>query len=448
MATCDVNILKSALGIQQTGPRTVIVPADPIIWDESTSYEYLTLVASTDFGQGYVSKKDVPAGTPLTNDEYWVPVASFNAQLSSIQSSISTINEELAGKAPTNHASSQPTYGTATNETYGHVKLTDDAGTSGVNSGVATTPAAVNATIESSRQNRMVVIGDSYSAEDYVSTTGAWWQYVADAMGLEPHCFAIGGTGFVVGGSNSFKNQVITAASQVEPSTVDWVFVFGGLNDYGNYTGATNFQSAVQDTLNQARTSFPHSKIVLVGSNTWQNIHASTSAQGNDSDYWRTVQMADAAATSHAMFISTLYAIWGNTNNFQSGNQHPSAQGQKQLGKYIIQQLMGGLGGDFYQNPLWQTTTNDGNVTVSCSMISGIHKLEIVISGEAISDSAVTISLPFTTIINPLTSPTQFEYADGTGVPVVFDTLSYATATQIKLTNCSKVESIYGYVLF
>ena len=98
MATCDVNILKSALGIQQTGPRTVIVPADPIIWDVSTSYEYLTLVASTDFGQGYVSKKDVPAGTPLTDTDYWVPVASFNAQLAQIQQQIATFTAEIAGK--------------------------------------------------------------------------------------------------------------------------------------------------------------------------------------------------------------------------------------------------------------------------------------------------------------------------------------------------------------
>lgn len=96
MATCDINVIQNALGIQQIGPRTVIVPADPIIWDEGTSYEYLTLVASTDFGQGYVSKKDVPAGTQLTNTDYWIPVASFNAQLAAIQKAIASINGSIA----------------------------------------------------------------------------------------------------------------------------------------------------------------------------------------------------------------------------------------------------------------------------------------------------------------------------------------------------------------
>ena len=92
MATCDVNFLKGALGIQQTGPRTVIVPADPIEWSNSKSYEYLTIVTSADFGQAYISKKDVPSGTPLTNTEYWIPAATFNAQLAAIQT-------QLANKA-------------------------------------------------------------------------------------------------------------------------------------------------------------------------------------------------------------------------------------------------------------------------------------------------------------------------------------------------------------
>lgn len=90
--TCKPSVITQALGIQATGPRTVIVPADPIIWDEGTSYEYLTLVASTDFGQGYLSKKDVPAGTPLTNTEYWIPVAQFNAQLAQLQQQIGQMN--------------------------------------------------------------------------------------------------------------------------------------------------------------------------------------------------------------------------------------------------------------------------------------------------------------------------------------------------------------------
>ena len=93
--TCNPSILTQALGITATGPRTVIVLADPIIWDAETSYEYLTLVASTDFGQGYLSKRDVPAGTPLTNTDYWIPVASFNAQLAAIQQQLGSVQTDV-----------------------------------------------------------------------------------------------------------------------------------------------------------------------------------------------------------------------------------------------------------------------------------------------------------------------------------------------------------------
>lgn len=91
MSDCAPIICDKPLNLSVVGPRSVIVPADPIIWNEKTSYEYLTLVASEDFGQGYVAKKDVPAGTELTDTEYWIPVASYNAQLAAIQSTLGMI---------------------------------------------------------------------------------------------------------------------------------------------------------------------------------------------------------------------------------------------------------------------------------------------------------------------------------------------------------------------
>lgn len=95
MSDCTPIICDKPLNLNVVGPRSVIVPADPIIWDEGKSYEYLTLVASEDFGQGYVSKRDVPSGTPLTNTEYWAPVANFNAQLAEIQKRLHEIIDNI-----------------------------------------------------------------------------------------------------------------------------------------------------------------------------------------------------------------------------------------------------------------------------------------------------------------------------------------------------------------
>lgn len=92
---CFMIPANGPFGNKTIGPRTVIVPADPIIWDSNTSYEYLTLVASKDFGFSYISKKDVPAGTPLENDEYWIRCASFSAQIEDIYNKILEALEKI-----------------------------------------------------------------------------------------------------------------------------------------------------------------------------------------------------------------------------------------------------------------------------------------------------------------------------------------------------------------
>ena len=55
-----------------------------------------------------------------------------------------SINNLSSGKAPTNHASSETTYGTGSADNYGHVKLSASVtDTSGITSGIAATPSAV-----------------------------------------------------------------------------------------------------------------------------------------------------------------------------------------------------------------------------------------------------------------------------------------------------------------
>ena len=46
-------------------------------WDSSFTYEKLTVV--TNVGSSYISKQDVPAGTALSNTNYWQLVASKGA---------------------------------------------------------------------------------------------------------------------------------------------------------------------------------------------------------------------------------------------------------------------------------------------------------------------------------------------------------------------------------
>lgn len=71
----------------------------------------------------------------------------LHSRLSAAETSIGNINTSLAGKAPTNHASTATTYGGGTGEKYGHVKLSDlyasQANTTGAASSVGASQLAV-----------------------------------------------------------------------------------------------------------------------------------------------------------------------------------------------------------------------------------------------------------------------------------------------------------------
>ena len=213
MATCDVNLIQNAMGIQQTGPRTVIVPADPIVWSESTSYEYLTLVASADFGQGYVSKRDVPAGTPLTNTDYWIPVAQYNAQLAEIQRNIAAMMPSI------DYLNSIPLY---------------------------------------KKGNTLVIIGDSWthSGYDWTNNAGVIGMTLADALGIPSVVNAsVDGNGYV-GNTGTFLNQL--NGLTVKEEDIALLVVFGSINDVGTNGPKTGLNQAISSFSSTLASKYPN----------------------------------------------------------------------------------------------------------------------------------------------------------------------------------------------
>lgn len=52
---------------------------DSIIWDDTKPYESLTIVLYQ--GNSYTSRKAVPTGVSIFNEEYWAPTGNYNAQI-------------------------------------------------------------------------------------------------------------------------------------------------------------------------------------------------------------------------------------------------------------------------------------------------------------------------------------------------------------------------------
>ena len=63
-------------------------------WDENTEYEPLSIVLGTD-GNGYTSKKPVPAGTPTSNTDYWALTGSGNSVIDSVSEEVNSIKTEV-----------------------------------------------------------------------------------------------------------------------------------------------------------------------------------------------------------------------------------------------------------------------------------------------------------------------------------------------------------------
>lgn len=66
-------------GYRYIGARYVPKFADPIDWDQYSTYEPLTIVTYN--GNSYTSKKFVPAGIKIDNEDYWVSTGNYNGQV-------------------------------------------------------------------------------------------------------------------------------------------------------------------------------------------------------------------------------------------------------------------------------------------------------------------------------------------------------------------------------
>ena len=176
-------------GLMSIGPRqSPNYIKEP--WNAQTSYVFYDVVKDG-AGASYVATKPVvPAGTELTDEDYWFKWAEPNAQINELNEVVKTFNERItqnasaitaevarataaeeaeeqrataaeATKAPVNHASEETIYGIGNAANYGHVRLASDDTplTSGANDGVAATPKMVSDAVNAGTefQNKYVM---------------------------------------------------------------------------------------------------------------------------------------------------------------------------------------------------------------------------------------------------------------------------------------------------
>ena len=85
---------------QYIGSRYVPIFADPIEWDNHSSYESLTIV--THAGESYTSKCNVGPGVDITNTRYWAKTGAYNAQVEQYKNEVKDLSSQVSGFASDN----------------------------------------------------------------------------------------------------------------------------------------------------------------------------------------------------------------------------------------------------------------------------------------------------------------------------------------------------------
>lgn len=329
-------------GLMSVGPRVTPNFVKPREWNAQTTYHFFDAVRDA-VGNAYVATKPViPEGTPLTDEDYWFLWADPDARFDALNETVKTFNQritqnknDIATKAPTNHASEKTIYGIGNELNYGHVRLAadDTPVTSDANAGIAVTPAYVADVMDAPKA---IIIGDSYSTQ---YTNNPWWKLLCNALGVEPHCYAVGGAGFAVL-DNLFATQAEKAVSE-SLKNVQYIFIYGGVNDMAHSNSATNVNDGCNNVLQTLKQAYGKAKTYVMGVNTWKTFYT----QADNTTREICTALKTSALNNGAFYINTMYACFGNDAWFfapgKPNQNHPNQKGQTLIYETIANAITG-----------------------------------------------------------------------------------------------------------
>lgn len=82
---------------QYMGARYVPLFADPLEWDNTKTYEPLTIVYNN--GNSYTSRQYVPVGIEIGNERYWALTGNYNAQIEQYRSEVQKFSGDIRTNA-------------------------------------------------------------------------------------------------------------------------------------------------------------------------------------------------------------------------------------------------------------------------------------------------------------------------------------------------------------
>lgn len=277
------------------------VPEFTGAWDATRIYEPLC-VADDSNGNSYTSRKIVPAGTPLTNREYWAPSGNYSG-------AIDTLNRRLAAaENEIEELETKPVY--------------------------RPDPFA---------DRKFLFISDSFG-----DAANEWVQIILNRGTLQGENLSVSGIGFTRTAGGSEGNGVLNAlqAYAGDKTKITDIVVALGLNDakYDRYSAdegqkVVNAGQALVDYVNANYNARLH--IGYIGN----ALDNSPVLDG------RTARRRNFAAYLYGLIVgknvvhlaNVEYAMCGTVGNFGSDRLHPSVYGSEVIASAITEALTGGF---------------------------------------------------------------------------------------------------------
>lgn len=170
--------------------------------------------------------------TDIASIDTRVGVAEGN--ITEAQNDIDGLQTAVDGKAPTNHASTANTYGQGSSTNFGHLKVTDTAGSTAANTGTAASPAGVQNAIKQWLNPRIVQLPNPSSG----SWSGNMRQCaVYDTWKIIKFTFNL-----VLSGTNNPEYITIATCSALGiPNPKQQRTIFAGVRAYRSGSNAQTF---------------------------------------------------------------------------------------------------------------------------------------------------------------------------------------------------------------
>ena len=421
---------------QYIGARYVPVFADPAEWNNTRTYEPLTIVMHN--GNSYTSAQYVPKGIDISNEVFWKLTGNYNSQVEQYRKEVATYDGRITANADA--------ITTEKNRATAAEKVNADAITTEKNRAAAAEKVNADAITKINSKHYAILIGDSFTAKVYTDITGVWATPVCKALGVSYVNYAISGKGFIAGSdTEKYTGQLQKAYDESTDRVVDYVFICGCLNDL-NSNSLSDITAAAKTTIAKAQSLFPKAKIIVIGPNVWDTFNLTSKCSTVQGEF----ALASACATTGAFFISSKF-MGAGTGRY-TNNGHPDSALQTHLGTLVKNAICGNHIIDF-------TLMNSVDFVSDVEGLSGVCSLKYSAGKLILSFTITTTSEYVPAIYRTLTFPNNYQFgfsntfmgSIGSGESVtgygIITSDTYKEASKLVLWSLAAGKTYYGSLI-